>query len=105
MISKSTMIATATDTGGNAAYVRNGVLTVATIADNAISTIGYYDCVRGALVVNECKAEIGVIVVDNDDAELLGSTLLAAAGRVLAARADNGVALIKGANGWVGVRA
>ena len=107
MVSKSIMIETATAAGGNAAFTSNGLLTVASIDERGVTVVGHYAEHRSALVINEREITINNehIVADEDDAELLGSTALAAGGRVLARKADNSVALVKGKSGWVGVRA
>ena len=107
MISKSVMTATAIDAGGNAVFIENDIITVAIIGAHGARIVGYYADHQAALVINQPDSAIASDPhdADSDDTELLGSLNLAAGGRALAKKADNHIALVKGYNGWVGVRA
>ena len=105
MVSKSIMIAVANDVGGNAVFIKAGNITVATVTVDGITIIAQ-ESKRGEIkVVAEDIPTAADVHADEDDAELLGSARLAAGGRVLARKADDHIALVKGSSGWVGVRA
>ncbi len=106
MISKSVMVAAAQAAGGNAVFIDNGILTIAEISASDITLVATATA-TGDIAVTNITTDIVVdsADADSDDAELLGTQYLAAGGRALAARADSGIALVKGNTGWVGVRA
>lgn len=109
MNSNSTMAGVATDVGGNAVFIKEDLVYVACIYTGEYQIIG--------TMLNGADADYKIYMSDfdplpfkvseysDDDAEQLGSRNLAAGGRALAKQADNQIALVKGASGWVGVRA
>ncbi len=105
MVSKSIMIAVANDVGGNAVFIKAGNITIATVTLEGITIIARSPKHGEIKVVAEDISADADVPADEDDAELLGSTRLAAYGRVLARGADDQLALVMGENGWVGVRA
>ena len=105
MISKSVMTATAIDAGGNAVFIENDTITVAIIDENGITIVARRQGDSVFMFNDEIDTGNEGFTIDEDAVELLGSYGLTAGGNILAKRADNNIALVKGIAGWVGVRA